>query len=69
VCESVENAAHFDVSAFTPGRRVLWDDAEDIGDWSVMEFRLTYEGPLQGATQDKTLNKHKHEIESSSTLS
>ena len=43
--------------------RVLWDDdagAPPEGD--DMEFRLTYEGPLLGASKTDTRATHKHAI-------
>jgi len=38
------------------------DDPPEYEQAPAMEFRLTYEGPLKGASQGNTRAKHKHEI-------
>jgi hypothetical protein len=48
---------------FTPNRVVLWDDPyNDPDEGTVLEFRLTYEGPLLAATGTNTRIENKHTI-------
>ena len=48
---------------FTPNRVVLLDDPyNDPDKETLLEFRLTYEGPLLAATGSNTRIEHKHDI-------
>ena len=48
---------------FTPNRVVLWDDPyNDPDEGTLLEFRLTYEGPLLAITGSNTRIEHKHDI-------
>lgn len=49
--------------SFTPSRVVLLDDPyNDPDEGTLLEFRLTYEGPLLAATANNTRIEHKHDI-------
>jgi len=54
------------LASFTPSRVVLLDDPyNDPDEGALLEFRLTYEGVLLGASRTDTRAHHKHEIRKS----